>query len=160
MGTFSGLVGCNVFWKLGAKLAPDLNNNLFRRDMDNLDCQASLTPSGHFTAVLEAGTNVEKLKEFIQVRDHYTFQVLMCLRGRWFMRPPLLNKIPCGVYNNHSKHCFQLWASIAQWLEHWSCKPGVASSILAGGYFLKFALSREIWLVIRPWLINKVIINT
>ena len=22
--------------------------------------------------------------------------------------------------------------SIAQWLEHWSCKPGVASSILAG----------------------------
>ena len=26
-------------------------------------------------------------------------------------------------------------ASVAQWLEHWSCKPGVASSILAGGYF-------------------------
>jgi hypothetical protein len=26
-------------------------------------------------------------------------------------------------------------ASIAQWLEHWSCKPGVASSILAGGKF-------------------------
>ena len=24
-------------------------------------------------------------------------------------------------------------ASIAQWLEHWSCKPGVVSSILTGG---------------------------
>ena len=39
---------------------------------------------------------------------------------------------------------FPAAASIAQWLEHWSCKPGVASSILAGGYFLKFVLSREI----------------
>ena len=27
-----------------------------------------------------------------------------------------------------------VWASIAQWLEHWSCKPGVVSSILTGGY--------------------------
>ena len=27
-------------------------------------------------------------------------------------------------------------ASIAQWLEHWSCKPGVGSSILPGGYVL------------------------
>ena len=26
-----------------------------------------------------------------------------------------------------------LSASIAQWLEHWSCKPGVVSSILTGG---------------------------
>ena len=26
------------------------------------------------------------------------------------------------------------WASIAQWLEHWSCKPGVVSSILTGGW--------------------------
>ena len=25
-------------------------------------------------------------------------------------------------------------ASIAQWLEHWSRKPGVVSSILTGGY--------------------------
>ena len=25
-------------------------------------------------------------------------------------------------------------ASIAQWLEHWSCKPGVGSSILPGGF--------------------------
>ena len=25
-------------------------------------------------------------------------------------------------------------ASIAQWLEHWSCKPGVVSSILTGGW--------------------------
>ena len=25
-------------------------------------------------------------------------------------------------------------ASIAQWLEHWSCKPGVVSSILTGGF--------------------------
>ena len=24
-------------------------------------------------------------------------------------------------------------ASIAQWLEHWSCKPGVVSSFLTGG---------------------------
>ena len=31
-------------------------------------------------------------------------------------------------------------ASIAQWLEHWSCKPGVGSSILPGGfaYFFLF----------------------
>ena len=29
-------------------------------------------------------------------------------------------------------------ASIAQWLEHWSCKPGVVSSILTGG--LHFSL--------------------
>ena len=27
----------------------------------------------------------------------------------------------------------QLPAAIAQWLEHWSCKPGVVSSILTGG---------------------------
>lgn len=27
-------------------------------------------------------------------------------------------------------------ASIAQWLEHWSCKPGVVSSILTGGFHL------------------------
>ncbi len=27
-------------------------------------------------------------------------------------------------------------ASIAQWLEHWSCKPGVVSSILTGGFLL------------------------
>ena len=27
-------------------------------------------------------------------------------------------------------------ASIAQWLEHWSCKPGVVSSILTGGFFV------------------------
>ena len=27
-----------------------------------------------------------------------------------------------------------MYASIAQWLEHWSCKPGVVSSILTGGY--------------------------
>ena len=26
-------------------------------------------------------------------------------------------------------------ASIAQGLEHWSCKPGVVSSNLTGGYF-------------------------
>ena len=25
-------------------------------------------------------------------------------------------------------------ASIAQWLEHWSCKPGVVSTILSGGF--------------------------
>ena len=30
-------------------------------------------------------------------------------------------------------------ASIAQWLEHWSCKPGVVSSILTGGCHI-FAL--------------------
>ena len=29
-------------------------------------------------------------------------------------------------------------ASIAQWLEHWSCKPGVVSSILTGGYIVEF----------------------
>lgn len=30
----------------------------------------------------------------------------------------------------------RIWAraSIAQWLEHWSCKPGVVSSILTGGW--------------------------
>ena len=28
---------------------------------------------------------------------------------------------------------FDCGASIAQWLEHWSCKPGVGSSILPGG---------------------------
>lgn len=53
---------------LEPKYSFDLSNDKFKRDMDNLDCQASLTPSGHFTAVLEAGTNVEKLKEFIQIK--------------------------------------------------------------------------------------------
>ena len=32
-------------------------------------------------------------------------------------------------------------ASIAQWLEHWSCKPGVLSSNLSGGYY--FALDPD-----------------
>ena len=31
-------------------------------------------------------------------------------------------------------------ASIAQWLEHWSCKPGVVSSILTGGLFFVYML--------------------
>ena len=30
--------------------------------------------------------------------------------------------------------------SIAQWLEHWSCKPGVASSILAGASIIFYLL--------------------
>ena len=30
------------------------------------------------------------------------------------------------------------WASIAQGLEHWSCKPGVESSNLSGGNFFYF----------------------
>ncbi len=30
-------------------------------------------------------------------------------------------------------------ASIAQWQEHWSCKPGVMSSIIAGGCFVYVA---------------------
>ena len=38
-------------------------------------------------------------------------------------------------------------ASIAQWLEHWSCKPGVVSSNLTGGCFERAApraLSRRL----------------
>ena len=35
-------------------------------------------------------------------------------------------------------------ASIAQWLEHWSCKPGVVSSILTGG--LPFSLQIKLQL--------------
>ena len=31
-------------------------------------------------------------------------------------------------------------ASIAQWLEHWSCKPGVGSSNLPGGLLFAFFL--------------------
>src|SRR4029434_8568100 len=30
------------------------------------------------------------------------------------------------------------FAASAQWLEHWSCKPGVVSSILTGAYALQF----------------------
>ena len=43
------------------------------------------------------------------------------------------------VFLNHGGpsiliHCPRaVSASIAQWLEHWSCKPGVGSSILPGG---------------------------
>lgn len=33
---------------------------------------------------------------------------------------------------------FRNCASIAQWLEHWSCKPGVGSSILPGGIAVNF----------------------
>ena len=29
-------------------------------------------------------------------------------------------------------------ASVAQWLEHWSCKPGVESSNLSGGFAFCF----------------------
>ena len=35
-----------------------------------------------------------------------------------------------------------MWASIAQWLEHWSCKPGVVSSILTGGYRFE---TKKLW---------------
>ena len=34
-------------------------------------------------------------------------------------------------------------ASIAQWLEHWSCKPGVGSSILPGGYVLSIYTMKQ-----------------
>ena len=34
-------------------------------------------------------------------------------------------------------------ASIAQWLEHWSCKPGVVSSILTGGLFFVLIQPRK-----------------
>ena len=37
--------------------------------------------------------------------------------------------------------CVQQEASIAQWLEHWSCKPGVRSSILCGGSCPAFVCS-------------------
>ena len=44
---------------------------------------------------------------------------------------------------------FRVWsvpsASIAQWIEHWSCKPGVGSSILPGGcMFSMETLSRHL----------------
>ena len=35
-------------------------------------------------------------------------------------------------------------ASLAQWLEHWSCKPGVESSNLSRGCSLFFFFSKEI----------------
>ena len=38
------------------------------------------------------------------------------------------------------KPLHQYLASIAQWLEHWSCKPGVVSSILTGGLHFSFSL--------------------
>ena len=41
-------------------------------------------------------------------------------------------------------------ASIAQWLEHWSCKPGVVSSILTGGYIVEFKnifFNRSIYII-------------
>ena len=34
-------------------------------------------------------------------------------------------------------------ASLAQWLEHWSCKPGVESSNLSRGCYIFFFLSRS-----------------
>ena len=41
----------------------------------------------------------------------------------------------------HDKYCLigcsLAYASIAQGLEHWSCKPGVVSSILTGGWTLR-----------------------
>ena len=37
------------------------------------------------------------------------------------------------MHDYHKKAVKFVQASIAQWLEHWSCKPGVVSSILTGG---------------------------
>ena len=43
-----------------------------------------------------------------------------------------------GCYSNFSNHAqFLFWnarAFVAQWLEHWSCKPGVESSNLSEGF--------------------------
>ena len=48
---------------------------------------------------------------------------------------------PLGVVSMHllGNSAEDTWrqGSIAQWLEHWSCKPGVASSILTGAYVIK-----------------------
>ncbi len=63
--------------------------------------------------------------------------------------------IPVNICDIDNLHCPKTvlcvrWsqttrASIAQWLEHWSCKPGVESSILSGGFnfwmFLSFLKS-------------------
>ena len=40
------------------------------------------------------------------------------------------------IFTNFISNIIQ--ASIAQGLEHWSCKPGVVSSILTGGYKILF----------------------
>ena len=53
----------------------------------------------------------------------------------WF---ELTNDMSCLYFNIHiiSRDIpLRKCASIAQWLEHWSCKPGVVSSILTGGLF-------------------------
>src|SRR4029434_4014148 len=43
----------------------------------------------------------------------------------------LWHHINSGTPDVHTKK-LQLCGFIAQWLEHWSCKPGVVSSILTG----------------------------
>ena len=40
--------------------------------------------------------------------------------------------------------CAQCFASVAQGLEHWSCKPGVESSNLSGGYLEQALLPHQI----------------
>ena len=37
-----------------------------------------------------------------------------------------------------------IWGSIAQWLEHWSCEPGVTSSNLVGALLLHFNHSQRV----------------
>ena len=39
----------------------------------------------------------------------------------------------------------EVYGSIAQWLEHWSCKPGVVSSILTGALILTPPSKTFIW---------------
>ena len=38
---------------------------------------------------------------------------------------------------------FRCEASLAQWIEHWSRKPGVVSSILTGGKSLFLSMTRN-----------------
>ena len=48
---------------------------------------------------------------------------------------PLLSNLDIEIRNIQQHFCFSSGASIAQWLEHWSCKPGVESSNLSRGSF-------------------------
>ena len=89
--------------------------NLFQKEEDSQNCFCSSRTRG--------------LVQFNKDQEFICLQRLYCHYKTVFFSLWIKS-----AFQNASSYKQSSTASVAQWLEHWSCKPGVESSILSRGF--------------------------
>ena len=65
-------------------------------------------------------------------------QIYMLVLVKFQLLPVIIStlwNVEMNRIQDDANHLLSKLALVAQWLEHWSCKPGVRSSILLWGFF-------------------------